>query len=91
MWTVYIIECRDGKLYTGITENLERRFKKHTHKGSHFTSYNQLKELKYSEKYSNRLEAEERENQIKRWSRSKKLALIKKDILALCNLSKSHD
>ena len=30
MWFVYILECEDGLLYTGITNNLERRFKEHS-------------------------------------------------------------
>ena len=37
MWYVYIIECQDGKLYTGLTNNVERRLQEHKHKGSHFT------------------------------------------------------
>ena len=91
MWYVFIIECQDGKLYTGITEDLKRRLAEHAHKGSHFTSYNQIKELKYSEESPNRLEAEKREAQIKRWSHAKKLALISGDKEWLRELSKSRE
>ena len=50
MWTIYMIECEDGKLYTGITQNLDQRLKEHHHKGSHFTSYNPIRQLLYTEK-----------------------------------------
>ena len=91
MWTLYIIECQDGKLYTGITEDLERRLKEHKRKGSHFTSYNQVQSLLYTEEYFNVLEAEKREAQIKRWSYAKKLALIQGNLSKLRELSKSRD
>ena len=91
MWILYIIECRDGKLYTGITEDLERRLKEHTHKGSHFTSYNPMVKLLHAESYSNFVEAEQRETQIKRWSRAKKLALSKGNKEQLRKLSISRD
>ena len=91
MWILYIIKCRDSQLYTGITENLERRLKEHKRKGSHFTSYNPATNLLYTEEYINLLQAEEREAQIKHWSRAKKLALINGDKDELRNLSKSHD
>lgn len=74
MWHVYIIECRNGKLYIGITENLKRRLREHSHSGSHFTSYNPIKSFLYSEQYSTKIEAEKREAQIKRWSKAKKIA-----------------
>ena len=91
MWILYIIKCRDGKLYTGITEDLERRLKEHTHKGSHFTSYNPIVKLLHTERYSNFVEAEQREAQIKRWSRAKKLALSKGNKEQLRKLSISRD
>ena len=91
MWILYILECEDGKLYTGITENLQRRLKEHTHKGSHFTSYNPVVDLLYTEAYTNRVDAEGREAQCKRWSRAKKIALICGDKHQLRESSKSRN
>jgi len=77
---VYIIECSNKALYTGITNNLERRFEQHKNgQGGHYTSYNPAKRIRYHEEYPTRSEAAKREAQIKRWSRTKKLALIKGD------------
>lgn len=91
MWYIYIIECQDGSYYTGVTKDLERRLKEHKRKGSHYTSCNPLKKLLYVEEHNNRFDAEERETQIKRWSRAKKLALIQGDLNKLRSLSKSRD
>ena len=91
MWYVYILQCKDGALYTGVTNNLERRFKEHKKKTSHYTSYNPPMEFLYKEPFQNKIDAEKREAQIKRWSRAKKLALIKGDLRRLCELSKSRD
>jgi len=77
---VYILECAKKTLYTGITNNLERRLEQHkTGRGGHYTAYNPAKRLRYFEEYSNRSAAAKRECQIKSWSRTKKLALIKGD------------
>ena len=79
MHYVYIVECQDGKLYTGITDDLERRFKEHQYRGSHFTSYNHATKLLYKEPFANKHTAAEREKQIKGWARRKKMALINGD------------
>jgi putative endonuclease len=77
---VYILECKNKALYTGITTNLERRFARHqAGDGGHYTSYNRPVRIRYSEEYPNRSLASKREAQIKRWSRTKKLALVKGD------------
>ncbi|NQU16828.1 MAG: GIY-YIG nuclease family protein [Candidatus Saganbacteria bacterium] len=75
---VYILKCKDGALYTGITSNLERRFKEHKDgKGGHYTSSNPPVQFLYSEEHQNRSAATKREIQIKGWTRTKKIALIK--------------
>lgn len=75
---VYIIECKNKALYTGITTDLQRRFNEHkTGKGGHYTSYNPAVKLKYHETFASRSEAAKREAQIKKMPRSKKLSLIK--------------
>jgi len=74
---VYIIECANKALYTGITTDLKRRFDQHqTGKGARYTKYNPAVKLRYSEKCKTRSEAAKTEAQIKSWPRAKKLALI---------------
>ena len=63
MWYVYICD-RNGQLYTGMTTNLRKRMKQH---GAH---------VLYSEEHPTEESASRREQQIKRWRRSKKLGLI---------------
>jgi len=76
---LYIIECSNKALYTGITTDLKRRFNEHkTGNGGHYTAYNPAVKIRYSEKYPTRSEASKREAQIKNWSRTKKLDLIKR-------------
>jgi len=75
---VYILECTNKTLYTGITNNLERRLEQHkVGLGGHYTAYNPAKRLRYFEEYPTRSAAAKRECQIKGWSRTQKLALIK--------------
>jgi predicted GIY-YIG superfamily endonuclease len=77
-WHIYIIKCKDGKLYTGITNNLERRIKDHNcGNGGRFTKYRAPVKLLYTEDCLNRPAALIREAQIKRLERPQKLALIK--------------
>ena len=78
MYHVYIIECNDGSLYTGITTDVSRRFQKHSlGKGGAYTRAKKVKKLLYTEECKNRSSALKREAEIKRWPRAKKLALIK--------------
>jgi len=76
MWYTYILECKNETLYTGITNNLDRRFKEHFKKTTHYTSYNPPKRIVYKELFPTKSEAAKRESQIKGWTRKKKLALI---------------
>jgi putative endonuclease len=75
---VYILECCDKALYTGITTDIKRRFAEHKRgKGGHYTTSNPPIRIRYSEEYPSRSLAAKREAQIKSWSRTKKIALIK--------------
>ena len=77
MYFVYIIQCSDGSLYTGITNNLKRRFNEHkTGIGGHYTSSKQVEKIVYTEDHLDRSSALKREAQIKGWRREKKLDLI---------------
>ena len=77
---VYILECSNKTLYTGITTNLKRRFTKHkSGEGARYTAYNKPLKILYSKSYPNRSKAQKRESEIKSWTREKKLALISGD------------
>jgi len=80
MWFVYILECRNKAFYTGMTNDLERRFKEHSRKSSRYTSYNPPVKIMHTEPCVSRSEALKREAEIKRWKRGKKLALIRGDL-----------
>lgn len=77
-WFVYIIETENGKLYTGITTDVERRFEEHKNdpKGAKFTKANPPKEILFTEEHPDRSSASKREAQIKKLSRPQKLILI---------------
>jgi putative endonuclease len=78
-WFVYIIECKDGKLYTGITNNLKRRIKDHNGgNGCRFTKYRCPVTLQYSRRVATKPAALKEEARIKRFPKTKKLALIKR-------------
>lgn len=77
MWYVYILKCGNGSLYTGITDNLKRRFNEHARgKGGHFTKAFGAEKMLYSKRCLDKSSALKREAQIKSWTRSEKLALI---------------
>lgn len=76
-WVVYILECRDGTLYTGITDRLERRVKAHNEgKGAKYTRGRGPVMLRWWEPCEDHSHALRREIQIKRLSRSEKLVMI---------------
>ena len=77
MYFVYIIECGDSSLYTGITNDLVRRFGQHKNgEGGHYTGSKEIIRMVYTEEHPDRSSALKREAQIKGWTRQKKLNLI---------------
>lgn len=76
LWHVYIIECRDKKLYVGISKDLDKRIELHN-KGlaCRFTKYRKPVELIYKEKCDNKSAARKRELEIKGYTRKRKLEL----------------
>ncbi|HCI05391.1 TPA: hypothetical protein DEX28_01460 [Patescibacteria group bacterium] len=78
MYFLYILQCQDKSLYTGITNNLERRFLEHKNKkGGHYTVSHKARKIVYSERFQTKNKALKREAQIKSLKRKAKLALIK--------------
>ncbi len=77
MWFIYIIRCKDNKLYTGITTDIERRIAEHNSgRGGRFTRFRIPVSLVYSEKARTRSAALKREAAIKSLRRTDKLNLI---------------
>lgn len=75
----YIVECSDGTLYTGYTNDLEKRIKAHNSgKGAKYTRSRLPVTLVYFEEYETKELAQSREWHIKRLTRAKKLELIAK-------------
>ena len=78
MYYVYILQCTDGSLYTGVTTDLKRRFEEHKRGvGGNYTRSRTVKKIAYSEKALNRGAAQKREAEIKSWPRQKKLRLTR--------------
>ena len=76
-WSVYIVKCRDGKLYTGISNNVDERVAEHNKgKGCRFTKYRYPVELIYKEDCGTKSKSRKRELEIQGFTRSKKLELI---------------
>ncbi len=76
-WFIYMIECSDGRLYTGVTTDLERRFSQHqSKKGAKFFFSATPSKIVYQEKAKNRSLAQKREAQLKKLTRKEKLKLV---------------
>ena len=79
MWFVYIVQCQDNSLYTGITNNLEKRIKAHNNKrGAKAVKGKLPVKLVYQEQYNKKQSALSRESEIKSLKREDKLKLIAK-------------
>lgn len=76
-WYVYILQCADDTLYTGITNNKARRLSQHNAgKASKYTRTKLPVIMVYSEPSEDRSSATKRELAIKKLSRQQKLGLI---------------
>ena len=79
-WTVYILRCSDGTLYTGITKDVERRIEEHNGSGllgARYTRARRPVRLVYCESHETRSDAARREYEIKHLSKEEKEALIR--------------
>lgn len=91
---VYILRTSHNTFYIGQTNNLERRLEEHKNnkvKSAKYIRYFPSFDLVYRETYPTRIEAMRREKQLKGWSRAKKLALIKGNLIELKRLTRSSD
>ena len=76
-WHLYILRCRDNSLYTGITNDVEKRFQAHqSGKGAKYTRGRGPLELVYREECGDHSAALKREAEIKKLPRERKMALI---------------
>lgn len=86
MYYLYLLECADQSIYTGITTDLDRRLREHKEgtagknksksKGANYTSAKGAVKIVYSEEHPDRSSASKREAEIKKMSRQEKLELI---------------
>lgn len=77
-WVVYMLRCKDGSLYTGSTNHLEKRVHAHNHlkSAAKYTRARRPVELVYKENCATLAEARSREAALKRLTREEKLTLI---------------
>lgn len=77
IWYLYILECKDGTLYTGITDDVQRRFLAHSQgKGAKYTRGRGPLRLRYREECGTYSDALKREIAVKKLTRQQKLELI---------------
>lgn len=84
---VYILRCGDGSYYVGRTNDLRVRLSEHqAGVGANFTAVRRPVEMVYAEEHQTARQSEDRELQLKRWSRAKKEALIAQNLKQLKSL-----
>ena len=77
VYYTYMVVCKDCTLYTGYTNDLVRRMRKHNSgKGAKYTRSRLPVRLVYWEKYASKQQAMQREYAIKQWPRQQKLQLL---------------
>ncbi len=89
---VYIVECKDGSYYTGMTTQLPERMNQHElTEANSYVSVHGFGKLLWTSEFPNLLDASRAEKQIKGWTRVKKVALMKGDFELLHELSKCRN
>ena len=87
---IYILKCTDNTYYTGITSDIVNRLEEHKN-GKHIDSYTFKRrpiQLVFTCEFNDVKMAITKEKQIKKWSKTKKEALINGDFDSLPNLAK---
>lgn len=83
-WLVYIILCSDNSLYTGITTDIDRRFRQHANgSGAKYFRGRHPLQVVYFENDHSRSSAAKRESQIKAMNRADKELLVSQHLLTL--------
>ena len=79
MWYLYVVECVDGSLYTGVTTDLQRRLHEHnnTKRGAKYTRTRRPVQLVWHKEYENRSQAQASEYQFKKLVHKQKWKIIK--------------
>ncbi len=76
-WCLYLIECRNGSYYAGITNDLDARYLAHVEaRGARYTRANPPRRLIGSRAYPDRSSASRAEAAIKRLPRARKIAFL---------------
>ncbi|MCG2711085.1 MAG: GIY-YIG nuclease family protein [Candidatus Omnitrophica bacterium] len=87
-WFVYIAKCRDNSLYVGIAKDVYKRIKEHnTTAKCRYTRFRKPIILQYQELCEHYSAARQRETEIKKFSRKKKIALIESKVIKCNNQS----
>ena len=90
-FSLYILECADGSLYIGHTDNLDARLQQHdAGVGNSYTASRLPLKLLHVEEFESRYEALTMERKLKGWGRAKKLAYIGNDWDAIRKLAKGR-
>ena len=77
IWFLYILECSDGTLYTGITNDLDKRIAAHNAgKGAKYTKGRGPVKIKYCFMHPSKSSASKREAEIKKWTKEEKIRYI---------------
>lgn len=77
-WTVYMVRCKDGTLYTGITVDLSARLRAHNEgKGAKYTRGRGPVKLVWKEEGLSESEARKREREVKKWKKEEKEAVLR--------------
>ncbi len=80
-WFIYILECSDKTLYTGVTNDLDKRLEKHnTRKGAKYTRGRGPVKMLYSLAFVSKSDACKKEYRLKKLTREEKLTLIKNSL-----------
>ena len=78
MYYVYVLLCKDNSLYTGSSNDPEKRFLDHLNgKGAKYTKSHKPLKIVFTQSFPNKSLALKREWEIKRWTRSKKIEKLK--------------
>jgi putative endonuclease len=77
-WYLYMVECKDGSLYSGITTDVARRVREHNgmKQGARYTATRRPVVVRFSKRFQNRSAASKAEYALKQCSRTEKLKLI---------------